>query len=60
MNNLERGFRTNGSKNYLLKFVDNFTEKYQFGTRLELNGNNLDIVEREKLLEVIITNDLKW
>ena len=48
----------NEKKNKLIIF--NFTEKYQFGTRLELNGNNLDIVEREKLLEVIITNDLKW
>ena len=48
----------NEKKTKLIIF--NFTEKYQFGTRLELNGNNLDIVEREKLLEVILTNDLKW
>ena len=38
----------------------NFTEKYQFGTRLELNGHYLEIVDKAKLLGVIITNDLKW
>jgi hypothetical protein len=40
--------------------VFNFTEKYQFGTRLQLNGDNLEIVDRAKLLGVIITDDLKW
>ena len=46
----------NEKKTKLIIF--NFTEKYQFGTRLELNGHNSDIVERAKLLGVIITYDL--
>ena len=48
----------NEKKTKLMMF--NFTEKYQFGTRLELNGHNLDIVDKAKLLGVIISNDLKW
>ena len=32
----------------------------QFATRPELNGQNLEIVNKAKLLGVIITNDLKW
>ena len=40
--------------------IFNFTEKYQFATRLELNGQNLEIMNQAKLLGVIITNDLKW
>ena len=38
----------------------NFTEKYKFTTRLQLNNANLEVVEQAKLLGVIITNDLKW
>ena len=40
--------------------IFNFNEKYRFGTRLELNGQNLDVVQKAKFLGVIITNDLKW
>ena len=40
--------------------VFNFTENYQFGTRLQLKDENLEIVDRAKLLGVIITDDLKW
>ena len=40
--------------------IFNFNEKYQIGTRLELNGQNLDVVQKAKFLGVIITNDLKW
>ena len=40
--------------------IFNYTENYQFGTRLELNGQNLDVVKQAKLLGVVITNDLKW
>ena len=40
--------------------IFNYTENYQFGTRLELNGQNLDVVKQTKLLGVVITNDLKW
>ena len=48
----------NQKKTKLMIF--NFTEKYKFGTRLTLNGENLEIVDKAKLLGVIITNDLKW
>ena len=48
----------NQKKTKLMVF--NFTEKYQFGTRLQLNGDNLEIVDRAKLLGVIIADDLKW
>ena len=48
----------NEKKSKLMIF--NFSEKYQFGTRLELNGQNLDVVQKAKFLGVIITNDLKW
>ena len=48
----------NQKKTKLMVF--NFTENYQFGTRLQLNGDNLEIVDRAKLLGVIITDDLKW
>ena len=38
----------------------NFTEKYQFSTRLQLNNENLEMVKYAKLLGVIISDDLKW
>ena len=37
-----------------------FTHKYQFSTRLELNGQVLDTVSETKLLGTILTNDLRW
>ena len=40
--------------------IFNFTNKYRFTTRLELNEVNLEVVEKAKLLGVIISNDLKW
>ena len=40
--------------------VFNFNDNYQFGTRLKLEENNLEVVDRAKLLGVIITDDLKW
>ena len=40
--------------------IFNFTENYQFTTRLEMNSENLEVVSQAKLLGVIITNDLKW
>ena len=38
----------------------NFTNNYKFGTRMKLNDENLEIVDRAKLLGVVITDDLKW
>ena len=40
--------------------IFNFTDNYQFTTRLEMNSENLEVVSQAKLLGVIITNDLKW
>ena len=40
--------------------IFNFTNKYQFCTRLSLNGENVEIVQESKLLGTIIQNDLKW
>ena len=38
----------------------NFTDNYQFFTRLKLNSENLEIIKYAKLLGVIISDDLKW
>ena len=40
--------------------IFNFTEKYKFSTRLQLNNENNEIVKQAKLLGVIISDDLKW
>ena len=38
----------------------NFTDNYQFTTRLSLNDENLEVVKETKLLGVIISDNLKW
>ena len=38
----------------------NFTNNYQFSTRLQLNDQNLESIESTKLLGTIISNDLIW
>ena len=38
----------------------NFTDNYQFTTRLSLNDENLEIVKETKLLGVILSDNLKW
>ena len=38
----------------------NFTEKYQFSTRLQLNGKNVEVIDQTRLLGTIISDDLKW
>ena len=40
--------------------IFNFTENYNFTTRLQLNSENLEVVSQAKLLGVIISDDLKW
>ena len=42
------------------KLIFNYTEKYQFTTRLLLKGEHLEVIDSTKLLGTIITNDLKW
>ena len=50
--------KINTNKTKIMLF--NFTHKYQFSTRLELNGQVLDTVSETKLLGTILTNDLRW
>ena len=38
----------------------NFTEKYQFATRLQLKEENVEVINSTKLLGTIISDDLKW
>ena len=40
--------------------IFNFTENFQFTTRLKIKEENLEIVNSTKLLGTVITNDLKW
>lgn len=40
--------------------IFNYTNNYQFLTRLKLQNENLEIVKETKLLGTIITDDLKW
>ena len=38
----------------------NFTNKYQFTTRLNFNKNNIELVEEMKILGITILSDLIW
>ena len=40
--------------------IFNFTNNYQFTTRLSLNENNIEIVDQMKILGTIINNQLSW
>ena len=40
--------------------IFNFTNKYQFTTKLKMNNDYLEVVNQAKLLGVIVTDDLKW
>ena len=40
--------------------VFNFTKNHQFTTRLELKGQNIEIVDQMKILGTVIKNDLSW
>ena len=40
--------------------IFNFTDNYKFTTKLSLNNTNLEIVQKTKLLGVVLTDDLKW
>jgi hypothetical protein len=40
--------------------IVNFTEKFQFHTRLQLKGKNIETVEKTKILGTILTNTLSW
>ena len=40
--------------------IFNFTEKYQFGTKLHIDGTPIEVIDCTQLLGTIITKDLKW
>ena len=40
--------------------IFNFTEKYQFSTRLHLNDEVLEVLNDTKLLGTILSDDLRW
>ena len=40
--------------------IFNFTQNYQFGTRLQLKDVNIEVISQTKLLGTIFTDDLKW
>lgn len=40
--------------------IFNFTQKYQFSTRLSINDKPIEVIKSTKLLGTIVTDDLKW
>ena len=40
--------------------IFNFTDNFQFTTRLKHNQENIEVINQTKLLGTIISNDLKW
>ena len=50
--------KINSTKTKVMLF--NFTHKYQFQTRLQLNSETLETVSETKLLGTIISSDLRW
>ena len=40
--------------------IINFTENFQFTTRLKLKDENIEVIDNTKLLGTIISKDLKW
>jgi hypothetical protein len=40
--------------------IFNFTNSYQFQTRLKLNNQNIETVDQIKILGTVITNSLSW
>ena len=40
--------------------IFNFTKNHQFTTRLELKGQNIEIVDQMKIHGTVIKNDLLW
>ena len=48
----------NQKKSHLMCF--NFTQKYQFTSRITMGDKVLPVVKQTKLLGVVVTDDLKW
>ena len=54
----EKQMKLNIPKSNLMIF--NFTKNHQFTTRIKLEGENLKIISKTKLLGTYISDDLKW
>ena len=50
--------KINGKKTKCMVF--NYSKKYQFSPRLEIDGEKIEVIDSTKLLGTIITNDLRW
>ena len=55
---MKKKMKLNTNKSKLMIF--NFTQNYQFTTRVTMDGEPIEIVENTKLLGTHITNDLTW
>jgi hypothetical protein len=40
--------------------IFNYTDNYQFTTRLSTNNQQLDVIDNTKFLGTILSNDLSW
>ena len=40
--------------------IFNYTDNYQFTTRMRINNKNIEVIDSTKLLGTIISSDLKW
>ena len=40
--------------------IFNYTDNYQFTTRLSINDNNIEVIDSTRLLGTIISRDLRW
>ena len=55
---LNQKMKVNKKKtNYM---IFNFTENFQYGTRIKMEGENIEEKYEVKLLGTVISNDLKW
>ena len=60
LNSWSKNQKTTISQEKTKAMVFNFTDNYQFSTRLKLNGKNIDIVDKMKILGTIVNNKLTW
>ena len=40
--------------------IFNFTDKFQFTTRLQLKGKNVEVVDQMRILGTVVKSDLSW
>ena len=54
----DQKMKINGQKTKNMIF--NFSDNYQFSTRLSIDGKPIEVINSTKLLGTIITSDLRW